>query len=94
MAGLIELPPLTKATPCIGDVRAHAASIRALKGNAMTAQQTAPTPEGLRRYEPDGYYREGGEPIPCVCKPECSYACKGECGCKACNAAFQDFGYE
>ena len=53
-----------------------------------------PTPEGLTRYEPDGYYAANGEQLPCTCFPTCSKTCKGECGCAACHAAFQDFGYD
>jgi hypothetical protein len=60
----------------------------------MTDPQTAPTEEGVRRYEPDGYYTANGDRVPCTCKPTCSIACKGECGCKACQQAFQDFGYD
>lgn len=60
----------------------------------MTTDAEAPTPEGVQRYEPDGYYREGGEAVPCTCKPTCASACKGECGCRACQMAFQDFGFD
>lgn len=48
-----------------------------------------PTATGLEKYE-GGFY-EGG---PCTCSPRCAPACKGECGCKACSMAFNDFGYD
>jgi len=36
---------------------------------------------------PDGYYYE----FPCICTEKCKDACTGECGCKACAAAYNDF---
>lgn len=35
---------------------------------------------------PNGY-----DGVPCTCPDSCDYACKGECGCKACHDAYQDF---
>ncbi|HUW30296.1 MAG TPA: hypothetical protein VM223_01650 [Planctomycetota bacterium] len=28
---------------------------------------------------------------PCTCTPECDSPCKGECGCRQCGQAWQDF---
>lgn len=53
-----------------------------------------PTPEGIKRHEPDGYYETDCVRVPCTCTPTCAPVCKGECGCVACHAAFQDFGYD
>lgn len=53
-----------------------------------------PTAEGVKRFVPDGFYREGGEPVPCTCGPTCPPDCRGACGCRACHMAFQDFGLE
>ena len=51
-----------------------------------------PTDAGRAKYPPDGYYHATpGEMIPCTCEPSCLGGCKGECGCKACHAAYQDF---
>lgn len=57
---------------------------------------TTPTPRGVEKWPPDGYYTANGPPgDPCTCKPECSYACKGDCcGCVACHNAYQDFGID
>jgi hypothetical protein len=52
-----------------------------------------PTPEGLKRYPPDGRYPapEGffDEPAsdPCTCEPHCENPCVGEsdCECLACS---------
>ncbi len=49
----------------------------------------APTEEGRRRFPPNGIYAEAREV--CTCEPGCSVPCKGECGCKACTAAYGDF---
>jgi len=46
-----------------------------------------PSKKGIKKYPPDGYY----EGVPCTCKDKCLYNCKGECGCKACKALYQDF---
>lgn len=43
-------------------------------------QLTTPTPTGLVKYAPDGYY----EGDPCVCDGTCAVDCQGECGCEAC----------
>lgn len=59
----------------------------------MTTNTELPTHEGIQRYEPDGYYTANGYPVPCTCRETCLLACKGECGCRACDMAFQDFGY-
>lgn len=45
------------------------------------------TPE--ERYPPDGVYHEAEER--CTCRPDCPHDCKGECGCKACDARWQDW---
>ena len=45
-----------------------------------------PTVTGKEKY-PDGYYYE----FPCICTEKCKDACTGECGCKACAAAYNDF---
>lgn len=31
------------------------------------------------------------ELVPCTCLKECHHICRGECGCKACRLAYQDF---
>lgn len=57
----------------------------------------APTKKGKEKYpdEPIGYYTANGLnwKTPCTCKEECSFSCRGECGCSACSEAYQDFGY-
>lgn len=51
-----------------------------------------PTKEGLERYPPDGYYRLDEEDSePCTCKTDCPMPCNGQCGCSACDAAYQDW---
>lgn len=42
----------------------------------------------------EGWYQpknDPDEPLPCSCQPSCPSNCKGECGCAACHAAYQDF---
>ncbi len=51
---------------------------------------TEPTAEGKRRWPPDGIYGMT-DPQPCTCKPECNDPRKGECGCQACDNAYQDW---
>ena len=58
------------------------------------AQEAAATPTetGIRAYPPDGYYTvDAEEAYPCTCTPDCPPQCKGQCGCEACNCAYQDF---
>ncbi len=47
-----------------------------------------PTPDGIKRYPPDGYFHTDffGDPLsaPCTCGAECPEWCEGECGCEAC----------
>lgn len=74
------------------DRRAIADAAAAMAGLPTTPE--LPTREGVQRYEPDGYYRESGEPVPCTCTPACPPACNGQCGCRACRMAFADFGYD
>lgn len=52
-----------------------------------SVDDTKPSAEGLHKYPPEGRY----EGYACTCKPECTYDCKGQCGCRACNASYQDF---
>ena len=40
----------------------------------------------VRRPQSIGIPRGG-----CTCPPACDFTCKGECGCQACNDAYQDF---
>jgi len=50
-----------------------------------------PTDDGKRRYPPDGLYwidRDWCEP--CTCTRHCAKVCRGECGCSACLASFED----
>lgn len=52
-----------------------------------------PTPEGKRRYPPDGYYRapdgffNDPESGPCTCDEHCANPCRGEssCECDGCS---------
>lgn len=48
---------------------------------------TKPSERGKELHPPFGYY----DGIPCTCLKECSYFCKGACGCEACKTAFSDF---
>ena len=60
----------------------------------MNEEQKEPTEEGKKRYSPDGYYRDhptDGERYPCLCTEECMRPCKGECGCPACDASYNDY---
>lgn len=54
-----------------------------------------PTAQGLARYpETDGYYTPAvvdATPIACTCAATCAQPCRGECGCAACAAAWQDW---
>ena len=47
-----------------------------------------PTPEGIKRHPPDGYFRTDAfdEPVsaPCTCTKDCPEWCEGDCGCDAC----------
>jgi hypothetical protein len=48
-----------------------------------------PSPTGKAKYpeDPVGFYID----LPCTCTPACPSACKGDaCGCKACNANYND----
>lgn len=47
--------------------------------------------EAKKRYPPDGRYHDGINNLICTCKQTCNNPCKGECGCKACKNAYQDF---
>lgn len=49
-----------------------------------------PSQTGIERFPPDGYHRNDDWLWPCTCKPECSWVCKGDCGCLACDAIYQD----
>lgn len=40
----------------------------------------------IERHPPDGKY----EGISCTCSLRCKDICKGECGCRACGAAYGD----
>lgn len=51
--------------------------------------QRKPTETGIEQYPPDGLY----ENMPCTCRPNCwlhGNYCKGDCGCPACAAAYDD----
>lgn len=54
-----------------------------------------PTPEGIKRHPPDGYYRTDffEEPVsePCTCAADCPEFCEGDCGCEACATRLQVF---
>ena len=56
-----------------------------------------PTNEGKRRYPPDGIYKGGFSDKDknfwevCTCTKGCPDPCKGQCGCKACRACYNDF---
>jgi len=55
-----------------------------------------PTDVGKIKYlEGGGWYIANGRDmeVPCTCTNECTYDCKGECGCEACRQAYQDFGF-
>lgn len=46
-----------------------------------------PTCDGIKKYPPNGIY----EGYACTCFATCPTACKGQCGCEACSAAYSDF---
>jgi hypothetical protein len=50
-----------------------------------------PSPEGRRRYPPDGHHKDFDPPVPCVCEPTCEWPCWGECGCEACKLLFASY---
>jgi len=51
-----------------------------------------PTKTGIRNYPPDGFYNANADPgVACTCKPSCSYACTGVCGCEACAESYGDY---
>ena len=57
-----------------------------------------PTEEGKRRHPPDGIYKgdffdEADKDFweVCTCSENCPDPCKGQCGCKACRANWNDF---
>jgi hypothetical protein len=57
-----------------------------------------PTPEGRKRYWPDGLYKGPfpGDPAfweACTCNPGCPDPCAGQCGCEACETARDDTIY-
>jgi hypothetical protein len=52
-------------------------------------KQQSPTPTGMSRFAPTGFYGDS----PCVCSPLCCDDCDGEqCGCGACAALAVDEG--
>lgn len=55
----------------------------------------APTPEGIKRHPPDGYFRTDffDEPVsePCSCTADCPEWCDGQCGCEACATRLEVF---
>ena len=53
--------------------------------------QAAPTKEGLRRYPPNGRYRDATNfEWTCTCTSVCAEKCLGQCGCEACITALED----
>jgi hypothetical protein len=57
----------------------------------MAKQRNVPTPEGRRRYPPNGLYRDATNfQWACSCSPNCPEVCKGECGCEACTTVWED----
>lgn len=51
-----------------------------------------PTKTGKEKYpETEGCYIVNDSYTPCTCTPECSYTCKGKCGCEACSEAYGDY---
>lgn len=60
--------------------------------NMSTVQ---PTPEGIKRHPPDGYFRTDffEEPVsePCTCTADCPEWCDGNCGCEACSARLEAY---
>lgn len=69
-----------------GSVHLQIESEGVIKFEGDVSIRLLPTDTGIRKYPDDGYY----EGIPCICKPDCPQACKGECGCDACRAAYGD----
>ena len=58
------------------------------------SEKDTPSKRGVEFYlEGDGYYIANCDRVPCTCNDSCTYSCKGQCGCKACHQAYQDFGY-
>ena len=55
----------------------------------------APTPEGIKRYPPDGYFHTDffGDLLsePCTCDAECPAWCEGQCGCEACATRLEGY---
>ena len=55
----------------------------------------APTPEGIKRSPPDGYFRTDffDEPVSesCTCIADCAEWCDGQCGCEACATRLEVF---
>lgn len=53
----------------------------------------APTPEGMKRHPPDGYFHADffNEPVsePCTCTADCPEWCEGQCGCEACTTRLE-----
>lgn len=57
----------------------------------MSKQRETPTPEGIRRYPPNGRYRDATNfQWACTCTPACPEACRGDCGCEACITVWED----
>lgn len=53
-----------------------------------------PTERGKLNYpvKPIGYYVvDAEEQYACICKDNCPKPCKGDCGCLACNTAYNDY---
>ncbi|MES2404585.1 MAG: hypothetical protein V4567_09630 [Pseudomonadota bacterium] len=57
-----------------------------------------PTPEGIKRHPPDGYFHTDAfsAPMsePCTCTPDCPEWCEGDCGCDACATRREVYGEE
>jgi|GEM_PF-1294160 len=57
-----------------------------------------PSKEGKKRYRPDGFYKgpfmdDQSFWEACTCAPECPDPCQGQCGCQACETAYEDTLY-
>jgi hypothetical protein len=66
------------------------------KINRKSSMSTeAPTPEGIERYPPDGYFNTDffGNLLsePCTCGAECPAWCEGQCGCEACATRLEGY---
>jgi hypothetical protein len=52
-----------------------------------------PTPEGIKRHPPDGFFRTDAfeHPVsePCTCTADCPEWCEGGCGCDACTTRLE-----